>query len=164
MFVLTQRLQNDPIGRRFSQYRQTSGGRFLVSLLEVRNKERILACSSSLKADVDLWQEDLGTEIEAIENFMSILEKHETDIYEVCLSDSSEEVARVIARYIVRKLQAKLKCENCALLKVDGSEEASERDRYLNLLSRCGLIKPSEPMAEFVINSFALFDSSSLHQ
>ena len=82
----------------------------------VRNTERILACRSLLKADVDLCQEDLVTENEDIENFMSILEKHETDIYEVCLSDSSEEVARVIARYIVRTLQAKLKCEECVLL------------------------------------------------
>ena len=54
MFVLTQRLQSDPIERRFSQYWQMSGGRFLVSLLEDRNKERILASRSSLKADVDL--------------------------------------------------------------------------------------------------------------
>ena len=82
-----------------------------------------------------------------------------TDIYEVWLSDSSEEVACVIAGYIVRKLQAKLKCEDCALLMIDDSEEASERDRYLNLLSRGGFITPSEQMGEFMINSFALLDS-----
>ena len=35
LFVLTGRLQSDPIERRFSQYRQMSGGRFLVSLREV---------------------------------------------------------------------------------------------------------------------------------
>ena len=81
---------------------------------------------------------------------MSILEEHETDIYEVCFSDSSEEVARVIARYIVRKLQPKLKCEECALLMIDDSEETSERDRYLNLLSRGVLIKQSEQIAEFI--------------
>ena len=80
LFVLTQRLQSDPIERRFSQYRQTIERLFLVSLLEVRNTERILSCRSLLKADVDLWQEDLVTENEDIENFMSILEEHETDI------------------------------------------------------------------------------------
>ena len=111
-----------------------------------------------MKADVDLWQEDLVTENEDIEKFTSILEEHETDIYEVCLFDTSEEVSRVIAGYIVRKLQAKPKCEDCALLMIDDSEETTERDRFLNLLSRGGLIKPSEPMAEFVINSFALLD------
>ena len=84
-------------------------------------------CRSLLKADVDLWQEDLVTENEDIENFMSILEEHETDIYEVCLSDSSEKVARVIAGYIVRKLQAKLKCEDCALLMIE-TRQAKEID------------------------------------
>ena len=34
-FVMTSRLQSDPIKKRFSQYRQMSGGRFLVSLREV---------------------------------------------------------------------------------------------------------------------------------
>ena len=87
-----------------------------------------------MKADVYLWQEDLVTENEDVENFMSILEEHETDIYEVCLFDSCEEVAHVIAGYILRKYQAKLKCEECALFMIDDSEETSERDRYLNLL------------------------------
>ena len=79
-------------------------------------------------------------------------------IHEVCLSDSSEEVAHVIAGYIVRKLQAKLKCEDCALLMIDDNEEKIDGDRHLNRLSRGGLIKPSEQMAEFVVNSFALLD------
>ena len=34
-FVMTSRFQSDPIERRFSLYRQMSGGRFLVSLREV---------------------------------------------------------------------------------------------------------------------------------
>ena len=41
-FVMTSRLQSDPIERRFSQYRQMSGGRFLESLREVTNSERII--------------------------------------------------------------------------------------------------------------------------
>ena len=32
LFVMTGRFQSDPIERRFSQYRQMSGGRFLVRL------------------------------------------------------------------------------------------------------------------------------------
>ena len=34
-FVMVSRLSSDPIERRFSQYRQMSGGRFLVGLREV---------------------------------------------------------------------------------------------------------------------------------
>ena len=46
LYVLTSQLQSDPIECRFSQYRQMSGGRFLVSLLEVQHSEIILACRS----------------------------------------------------------------------------------------------------------------------
>ena len=40
-FVLVERLQSDPLERRFSRYRQMSGGRFLVSLREIYNSERV---------------------------------------------------------------------------------------------------------------------------
>ena len=36
-YIITARLQSDPIKRRFSQYRQMTGGRFIVSLTEVPN-------------------------------------------------------------------------------------------------------------------------------
>ena len=58
-YILTARLQSDPIERRFSQYRQMSGVRFLVSLREVRNTERILSCRSLIKNDINFWKEDL---------------------------------------------------------------------------------------------------------
>ena len=60
LFVMTGRLQSDPIERRFSQYRQMSGGRFLVSLREVYNSERILACRSLIKENINFWNEDLS--------------------------------------------------------------------------------------------------------
>ena len=60
-FVMTSRLQSDPIERRFSQYRQMSGGRFLISLREVKNSERIIRCRSLVKADINFWKEDLGS-------------------------------------------------------------------------------------------------------
>ena len=41
-YVLTGRLQTDPLERRFSQYRQMSGGRFLVSLKEINRSESIV--------------------------------------------------------------------------------------------------------------------------
>ena len=54
-FVRAAQLQSDPIERRFSQYRQMNGGRFLVSLREVINSERILKCQSLNKVDIDMW-------------------------------------------------------------------------------------------------------------
>ena len=46
---LAARLQSDPVERRFSQYRQMSGGRFLNNLREVLNSKRILRCHSLIK-------------------------------------------------------------------------------------------------------------------
>ena len=43
-FVKAARLQSDAIERRFTQYSQMSGRKFLVSLKEVINSERILKC------------------------------------------------------------------------------------------------------------------------
>ena len=44
--------------RRFSQYRQMSGGRFLLSLREEKT-QRILSCRSLTKNDKNLWKKDL---------------------------------------------------------------------------------------------------------
>ena len=48
-YVITVRLQSDPVERRFSQYRQMSGGKFLNNLREVLNSKRILRCHSLIK-------------------------------------------------------------------------------------------------------------------
>ena len=46
-YVLTSRLQTEPLERRLSKYRQVSGGRFLVGLREVNLSEKILAIKLS---------------------------------------------------------------------------------------------------------------------
>ena len=58
-FVLGRRFQSDPLEKRFSQYRQMCGGRFLVSLREVLTSEEILTCRSLLKEDVNIWLENI---------------------------------------------------------------------------------------------------------
>ena len=47
--MITARAQSDPVERRFSQFRQMSGGRFLNNLREVLNSKRILRCRSLIK-------------------------------------------------------------------------------------------------------------------
>ena len=59
-YVILRKLQSDPLEKRFSQYRQMSGGRFLVSLREVLNSERILQCLSLLKENVNIWGDDVA--------------------------------------------------------------------------------------------------------
>ena len=98
-FVMTIRLQSDPIERRFSQYRQMSGGRFLVSLREVTNSERIIRCRSLVKADINFWKEDLGSDKLSLDfsALLALLSEHEIEIAESSLDSSSEEVSTTIA-------------------------------------------------------------------
>ena len=116
-YILTARLQSDPIGRRFSQYRQMSGGRFLVSLREVRNTERILSCRSLIKNDINFWKEDLQqperNEDESYEMIDEILRDRIEEISESVLDDDSSEVATNISGYIAKMLLKRSKCKDC---------------------------------------------------
>ena len=62
-YVFTSRFQSVPLERRFSQYRQMSGGRFLVGLREVNSSEKILKIRSLLKENINFWEEDLQIEV-----------------------------------------------------------------------------------------------------
>ena len=57
--MLTARFQSDPLERRFSKYRQMSGGRFLVALREVKTSDKILQMKSLVKEGFDFWKMDL---------------------------------------------------------------------------------------------------------
>ena len=61
-YIYTSRFQSDPIECHFSKYRQMSGGRFLVSLREVNNSEKIMSLNSIIKADLNFWEENIYAE------------------------------------------------------------------------------------------------------
>ena len=52
-YVISARPQSDPTEQCFSQYRQVSGGRFLVSFREILNFERILGRRSVIKKNIN---------------------------------------------------------------------------------------------------------------
>ena len=160
-FVMTSRLQSDPIERRFSQYRQMSGGRFLVSLREVTNSERIIRSRSLVKADINFWKEDIGSDKLSLDfsALLALLSEHEIEITESTLDSSSEEVSTTIAGYIAKKLAKRSNCDSCKSLLIASSMDLAE-NHYLNLLSRDGLIVPSAKLAEYTSHSFAIMDYS----
>ena len=47
-FIMTSRFQSDPLERRFGQYRQMSGGRFLVGPREATSSEKIIELKTIL--------------------------------------------------------------------------------------------------------------------
>ena len=158
-WVLTARFQSDPIERRFSQYRQMSGGRFLVSLREVLHSERILACRSLILEDIDFWKEDLRPEKSNAngERLLSEISQLVTEIQELSLDSDSLEVATFFAGYVSIKLDDRSDCKECKKL-FYAKEQSLANDRYLQTLSRGGLASPSTSLAEFTADCFAVLD------
>ena len=58
-YVLTSKFQSGPLERRYGNFQSMSGGRFLVSLTEVNNSQRILLLTSVIKEDINFWEHDL---------------------------------------------------------------------------------------------------------
>ena len=157
-YVLMRKLQSDPLEKRFSQYRQMSGGRFLVSLREVISSERILICRSLIKANVNFWEEDLQEDNSFDKvTLLNGLMNCGTDIMDLSLSHESEEVAYTIAGYVAKKLSKRSKCETCKTV-LGESNIDDQRNKYMLLLSRGGLTVPSSVTADFVCQSFAILD------
>ena len=53
-FIMTSRFQSDPLERRLGQYRQMSGGKFLVGLREATSSEKIIKLKILLKHDINI--------------------------------------------------------------------------------------------------------------
>ena len=93
-YVLLVRFQSDPIERRFSAYRQMSGGRFLFSLREVVYSEKIILLKSLLKENVYFGAEGISDEpISNMKDIIQHLQGMENEIQESTLSHESEEVS-----------------------------------------------------------------------
>ena len=157
-YVLTARFTTDFLERRFSRYRQMSGGRFLVSLREVCNSEKIISLLSLLKVGINVWEEDLSDD--TINSGLDALsaEVSKMDFNDVTLSAQSMKVCAHIGGYIVKELLEKKKpaCSSCkSSLLHHGNELHTE---YLNLLSRGGLRTPSLELLQYASSLFGILE------
>ena len=138
-----------------------SGGRFLISLREVRNTERILSCRSLIKNDINFWKEDLqqpeSNEDESYEMIDEMLRDRIEEISESILDDDSSEVATTISGYIAKKLLKRSKCKDCEK-KLTVHDQDFQNDQYLTIVSRGGLFVPPKELAELVCSCFVILD------
>ena len=112
-YVITARLQSDPVERCFSQYRQMSGCRFLVSLPEVLISKKILQCRSLIKENINFRGEDLVSENrEYVTVIEDIFDTRIQEIVESVLDKNSTEVASTIAWYVAKNLIKRSKCKS----------------------------------------------------
>ena len=158
-YVLLARLLADALERHFSKYRQMSGGRFLVSLLEVSNSERILKLRSILKEDINFWEEDVTVyvDLDSVPARIKVeLFELQTEILEAELGDAIKEVAVTVSGYVAKKLVKRSKCSACPSKLI--SKDHIANDSYLTKLSRGGLICLSPAVSDFVSRAFSILD------
>ena len=150
----------DFLERRFSRYRQMSGGRFLVSLREVYNSEKIISIQSLLKVGVNIWEEDLKDDTVDSDLNSLVLEASKMDFTDVSLSPQSMKVCAHIGGYVVKSLletkKNKSDCVNCKACLVDHGNEL--HTEYVNLLSRGGLKVPSLELLHYISSLFGILE------
>ena len=116
-----------------------SGGRFLVSLREVINSERVLACRSLIKEGINFWNDDENLRPDSINTMpkeslaISELRCKSVEIMECSLSEQSAEVATTISGYVAKKLKKRSNCGACQQL-LSSKKVDLENNHYLNLL------------------------------
>ena len=93
--------------RRFGQYRQMNGGRFLVGLREATSSEKIIKFKTLLKDDIDISNiiDSKVEHNEKIETLFHHVEISRCSDETVTFSEDSRAVAIYIDCYIVKKLK-----------------------------------------------------------
>ena len=155
-FILTGRLQTDPLERRFSLYRRMSIDLFLVSLKEVLQSESIVKMKTLLKRNLDLEDFSISsTETEAqIQQFISDLDVENFDHLQ--LSEGAQQVAVYIACYITQTLIKDTSCDDY----LHRLKEDQVTNSYLDTLNRGGLKLPSMSLHSYVRTEFCVIEEN----
>ena len=156
-YVLTARFLTDYLERRFSRYRQMSGGRFLVALREVLNSTKICMMTSLLKAGVNIWEEDLKDESQDRELEKLVTEASKMQFEGIQLKEESMQVVAYIGGYIIKSLLDKKICSKCSLCKMFLLDHDNQiNSEYLHLVSRGGLRIPSASLVHYPATTFGM--------
>ena len=98
---------------RYGNLRSMSAGRFLVSLTEVNNSQRILLLTSVIKEDINFWEHDLYENknlTESWQHFKKDISIFALQMHESCLSANSVEVSATVS---AKKINEKVQCDAC---------------------------------------------------
>ena len=154
-YVLTGRLQTDPLERRFSQYRQMSGGRFLVSLNEIYRSESIIKLKTFLEKNIELTTITSPiTDEESIELHDFVQEISREDFNHITISQDAIEVITFLSGYISRSLLKSTDCEECKrALNIDPVTSS-----YLDDLNKGGLKIPTSSLNNYTQCAFSILD------
>lgn len=173
-FILLEKLQSDNINSRFGWYRQLSGANYFISVREVFQSEKKIRAVSLLKfshitmydldAAIDL-QEDRDS-LETLKLAFKIRGKLKIDYIP---STSEENIVLYVCGAICRSTLRTTKCSSCREVLCSDSELNSELDiddvtdpnsclNFQNIVTRGGLLKPTDYAYVLCIESFRVFE------
>ena len=157
-FVLTGRMQTDSLERRFSHYRQMSGGRFLVSLSEVISSESIIKMKTLLQHKLEISALTKESNQEYDENLLEeqVLKLQLINYENLLLSEKSHQVVTYISGYISYTLLKDASCIECINL----LQQDPIVTQYLKDLDRGGLTLPSSSLNHYAESAFCVLEAS----
>ena len=146
-----------------------SGGRFLVSLREVRKPEKILLLNSIIKADLNFWEESICVK-KAIDSVTlelhTRLDEIANEISECQLNEESKEGAASIAGYVTKTFLSRSDYNQCKeKLIINNKDNGHDHYKYLRLLSPGGVTVPSLALTDFIFQTFSIshYISHTIH-
>ena len=162
-YVLLGQIQSDPLEKRFSWYRQMSGGNYFVSVKQVLEAEKAIKMKSLLKfsglsfeeAAFVIGNSDLSKE-ELLKVAEDILTCAELDTVFTGLEKMEDEnILFYISGYFARSLSKSLSCEDCssfvkqsrklpALAFEDIEPDDEEKRKFIQQIDRGGVSFPTE--------------------
>ena len=154
------RFQTDTNERRFEQYRQMSGGRFLVSAKDVNCSGKIVKIKSHAKVRTDIDESVRPKETIANKNELMFSVKTSLDgMNSSTLTQDTKQVVNHVPGYIAKK-QRKAVTINCCELQLL-YEGPSNSNGYIAMSSRGGMRVPSRNLGECVELGFAPLHNNS---
>ena len=154
-YILTGRLQTDPLERRFSQYRQMSGGRFLVSLKEVYRLESILKLKTFLSKNIELTSiisSITDEELAILQDFVETINQENFD--HITISQDTVDVLTFVSGYISRSLLESIDCEECKIALTNDPVSSTYLDDY----NRGGLKIPTSALNSYTQCAFSILN------
>ena len=179
-FVLLGLIQSDFLEGRFGWYRQLNGGNYYASVLQFLQAEKTIRLRSLVEvgynqSEIDaIFSEVKEMEASKDENDANDLMHEITDITfeeDISISDSEQAIIYYVAGYISRSIRKPLKCDVCCLPLSPGEsiqisfeegsisvEEIEAKEEFLALMSRGGLLKPTDILFLTCIHASQLFN------
>jgi hypothetical protein len=179
-YVLLGKFQTDPLERKFSQYRQMSGGNYNISVSQVLESDKKLKIVNYLKTNSSIKRINIKSleisldEEDFIENYnkKTYISSYITQYKNLCNDidtnlDENKDTLIYIAGYVAYTVNKKLNCTLCkSRTNINKNVDFDENNlsEYVKCLDRGGLKYPSDFVLNICNITFKIFEKILEHK